>query len=102
MLKVKAKIYQYTGIFLANKEQTDYLWSAEGLAEIQKSFDALNDAELAFDLTVGSWQADHGFTRPLSEYMFKRPYWLYRPIIAIDTFLIVLVRDIKALLARKD
>jgi hypothetical protein len=49
-LKLKAKIYQYTGIYLAQKEEQEYINS---LSETRK--------EHFSGLMVGLWQAKNGF-----------------------------------------
>jgi hypothetical protein len=54
-LKIKAKIYQYFGIFLAHKEQGEYLDKL--LRERDKK--RLNYNSLM--LTVSMWQATNGF-----------------------------------------
>lgn len=72
VLKIKAKIYRYAGIYLAHKEENDYL----GSKEFWDKFCALlthpeNDLSMrgAQGLLIGIWQADHGFARP---YKFKK------------------------------
>ena len=74
ILKIKAKIYQYTGIFLARKEEEEYLNSLEGLAAIKKAeLDGYNNG-----LVIGLWQADHGFvTFMVRPYAHRRsPFYL--------------------------
>jgi hypothetical protein len=65
-LKVKAKIYQYTGIYLAKKE--------EYLATSSCRKYPLSDENNIFDLnmSIGSWQADNGFCR------LGNPFWTKR------------------------
>ena len=48
LLKIKAKIYQYTGIYLAKKEEDKHVESVGGDK---------------FGLKRGIWQCNHGFTR---------------------------------------
>lgn len=51
LLKLKAKIYQYTGFFLARKEQLAYVKSKHRRPTKRSS------------LTIGLWQVDNGFYR---------------------------------------
>jgi hypothetical protein len=52
ILKIKAKIYQYTGIYLAQKEEDAYVDWALGT-----DFDGYEKS-----LAIGLWQAKNGFT----------------------------------------
>lgn len=68
ILKLKAIIYRHTGIYLAHKEQLDYMesrefWIAfyEMLDTVAKEDDlTLRDVQ---GLLIGMWQAKHGFYR---------------------------------------
>lgn len=55
ILKLKAKIYQYTGIFLASKEEEEYIVSIGGEGE--------------HGINRGLWEAKHGFVS-----FMVRPY----------------------------
>lgn len=66
-LKLKAKIYRYTGIYLAHKEENAYLDSIEFWESFQRMIaHPKHDMCLrnTAGLLIGIWQADHGFTRP--------------------------------------
>jgi hypothetical protein len=67
-LKLKAKIYQYTGIYLAQKEEQEF---------INTSYE--NMGKHPTGLLVGLWQANCGFTSHSSDFRFKaRKNILYR------------------------
>ena len=82
-LRTKAKIYQWTGIFLARAEERAHLELPSTHAQILAW---ANDPEMDMDykdaagLARGSWQCDHGFHRPLSLLRFKDPSWFWRPV----------------------
>lgn len=90
-LKIKAFIYRYTGIYLAYKEELQYITSKEAWAEYKrmskrKKLD-LKERNLQ-GLLIGLWQAEHGFSRPASflEYkliVYKYEYPLLKPLIAL-------------------
>ena len=75
LLKLKAKIYQYTGIYLAQKEEDEYLRSEEAVSLLEN-----NEYP---GLVIGLWQAKHGFTRFYcgefsSKYKsFHRNVWIF-------------------------
>jgi len=66
LLKIKAKIYQYTGIFLARKELNKYLESQDFKDEVRR-MSSYDDGGPVFseqeckDLLTGSWEAHYGF-----------------------------------------
>ena len=68
MLKLKAFIYKKTGIYLAHKEENDYINSYEYWEQFEKFLDPEVGLTLAgtHGLVIGVWQANNGFTRPLS------------------------------------
>lgn len=55
ILKIKAKIYQYFGVYLAKKEEDAYIDWALG-----SDFDGYEKS-----LAIGLWQAKNGFTSML-------------------------------------
>lgn len=66
MLKIKAAIYRYFGIYLANNEEALYLKSHEVQKLIAEFLKENLDSKDAIDLAVGLWQANNGFHRPWS------------------------------------
>lgn len=66
LLKLKAFIYQKTGIYLAHKEELEYIsnkefWMKFSKLISQKNWDmGLRDTQ---GLLIGLWQAKHGFYR---------------------------------------
>jgi hypothetical protein len=64
ILKIKALIYRYTGIYLAYREELEYLTSYEFWTKFKKmSTRKANDLSLVDiqSIILGMWQADHGF-----------------------------------------
>lgn len=79
MLKIKAAIYRYTGIYLANSEELEYINSIEFWKDYKRVIThPENDLgpRGAFGLLIGSWQAEHGFCRPFSFKENKIAAWL--------------------------
>lgn len=73
LLKIKSKLFQYTGIFLAYKEQSKYNDSKEywedfdnNTAQQKGSLSSRN----IHGILIGSWQARNGFHR-----MCDVKYW---------------------------
>lgn len=81
-IKIKSLIYRYTTLFLAHKEQFEYVSSEEFWKEFDRLNDGFNDLEMRsinnFDYLVGTWQAKNGFTRLMGLHLFvkkkKYPY----------------------------
>jgi hypothetical protein len=77
VLKVKSVIYKYFGIYLAHREENEYLSSKEYWDKfINVTVDPDNDMSPrnVHGLLVGSWQADHGFSRMVSFLRFGGPF----------------------------
>lgn len=74
MLKIKAKIYYYTGIYLAHKEENKYLESAEFWRSMHKITNGkdkdLRNPRQAQSLLISLWQVKNGFCRPMSFWNF--------------------------------
>lgn len=97
-LKLKAKIYQYTTIYLATQEEKAYLRSDEAKTYINKLVSNPEnemDEDDARGVTVGMWQGHYGFYRPMSSLRFKLPLWFFRPLATIHESFIMLKWDIK-------
>lgn len=84
ILQIKAKIYYYTGIYLAHEEENDYLQSKEfwaSMAKLLKGKDSdFQNPRNAQGLLIGLWQAKHGFARPMRPWdsFVRRMKWRYR------------------------
>ena len=67
LLKLKAFIYQKTGIYLASKEELDYVTSPqfwEAFKKLQQTKDwKKEDPRNIQGVLIGSWQIKHGFYR---------------------------------------
>lgn len=73
LLKLKAKVYQYTGIFLAQKELGLYTNSQDFNDEVRRmvAYDdglPVYDVEETKSLLIGSWEAHYGFYRRMSKH----------------------------------
>jgi hypothetical protein len=82
-LKLKAVIYRWTGIFLAKREEAEYLQRSDTQAKILEwSADLKMDMsyEDAVGLAKGLWHMRHGFHRPLSFLVFREPSWFWAPV----------------------
>lgn len=65
MLKVKAFIYRFTGVFLAEKEIVAHLGSKEGYLKVIRIMSHYGmSLDEALKTARGSWKADKGFYRP--------------------------------------
>lgn len=66
VLKLKAKLYQYTGIYLARKELNKYIESSDFSDEVRR-MTSYDDGGPVFSeddcksLLIGSWEAHYGF-----------------------------------------
>ncbi len=63
-LKTKSLIYRHTGIYLAHKEELDYIESSEYWLKFRKIvLSKSNDMHMSevHSFLVGSWQVEHGF-----------------------------------------
>ena len=75
MLKLKVIIYRYAGIYLAYKEELEYITSEpywKRFMEIAADDDCDYSASDIQGILIGSWQAANGFTSHVTSYSFKR------------------------------
>lgn len=66
VLKIKVWIYQFIGLYLAEKEELEYVTSKKFWKSFIKIYTAKgNDMspETVQALLIGLWQLKHGFTR---------------------------------------
>jgi hypothetical protein len=68
VLSVKAWFYRVTGIFLAYKEMYEFIDSERYWAEWQSAYSPNTSLRDIHGLIIGSWQAKHGFARPMSNF----------------------------------
>ena len=104
-LRVKAIIYRYTGIYLAETEENVYIQSKEFWKEWSRQFShPENDMHPRNiqGLMIGMWQANHGFTRPMSRLSFRsykyRKLWNF--LAWFEMFFTTLKWDIENLFKR--
>jgi hypothetical protein len=76
ILKIKAAIYRYTGIYFAHKEEIEYLTSKKfwnRYSKLAKSNKDLN-SQTVQGILIGMWQVKHGFYRPYSKLNFSKKF----------------------------
>lgn len=100
-LNIKRIVYKYTGLYLAHKEELEYVTSSDFCKKMSKIL-AKKDNDMSLrdvqGLLIGLWQADKGFTRPMSRVKFKRSYRLFWNIIAwVDELYITIKWDVQDL-----
>lgn len=81
LLKLKSLLYRYTGVFLAYKEENEYVDSKEYWKQFMKiAKNPENDMSLRdiHGLMIGMWHCDHGFTRPATFLRYRRPRSFFR------------------------
>lgn len=100
-LQLKAFVYRYTGIYLANQEQLEYMESKE----FWKSFmviasDPTNDMSprAIQGLLIGVWQANAGLVIAVTPFFNKYPRWFFGPIEFVYRFFDQLYWDFKQLM----
>ena len=77
LLKIKSIIYRYTNVYLAYREENEYLTSKDfWVRHIEIMNDKDNDLDPmdAQGLLIGIWQANHNFATPCTSYSFKRGF----------------------------
>jgi hypothetical protein len=89
ILKLKSIIYRYLGIFLADREELEYVDSEiywkQFMKIIKKKSNDMSPRDI-HGLLIGSWQAHHGFARPIGPirlHMFKYKYKTIRPLVQL-------------------
>lgn len=78
ILRIKALIYRYTGIYLAYREEANLLASRAHRREFDRMYreyliskDNMHPLDIQ-GILIGSWQAKHGFTRVWANSKFAR------------------------------
>lgn len=75
LLKIKALIYDWTGIYLAHREENDYCDSEAYWKQYNETMSAYSDDPISpralHGLLVGSWQAKHRFVRKSNKRLFE-------------------------------
>lgn len=100
LILLKAKIYQYTGIYLAAKEELDYVTSRKFWKEFNKQINRPDNDMSHIDiqgLLIGSWQTRHGFYRIFDTkyYLKSKNNWFYRIYRWCRIFLFTLKSDLR-------
>lgn len=103
-LRFKAKFYQYTGIYLAAKEEQAYLELPTTKLKIFKMHGSDESEELSLDnaksIIIGSWQVNHGFCRPISFLRYDYPNIFGKIAAWIHILFKVLRNDVRSLCGR--
>lgn len=99
LLKLKAKIYQYTGIYLAQKEELKMLKSKSFWQEFCRLQETFADMRELQSFMIGDWQSRKGFTRYVSKFGMRskfNPFYL-NILICLDQFYAAAKYDLKDL-----
>jgi hypothetical protein len=104
-LKYKSFVYRYTGVYLANREEKDYIKSEVFWDKFRKIIfspeNGMSDRSIQKFL-VGIWQSEHGLARPMLPFGWRRRrLWYWKPVIAITTFFLAAKTDLMALVYRR-
>lgn len=101
-LRLKALIYRYLGIYLAQKEEDVFVLGElfrRGFTKLGSQSQKNYNSEIIRSILVGTWQADNGFARPISKFWYKKgALWVF--INWITTFLLVLKFDLYTLMRK--
>jgi hypothetical protein len=98
-LKIKAKIYQYFGIYLASKEETKFLWSAEGVDKIVTVSRSLRDPSRALQIVRGYWLSENGFVRQETlSFLNKKPWFFWETMRRLIGVYDALKKDLRKIL----
>jgi hypothetical protein len=105
LLKIKAIIYRYTGIYLAETEENVYIQSKEFWKEWSERMAHPENDMRPRDiqgLMIGMWQARYGFVRHMSRLYFRsykyRRFWNF--LAWFEVFFTSLKWDLKRLFRR--
>lgn len=84
VLELKAKIYQYTGVFLAEKEFGDFLRSYICKTTFHEMVKTHKSIDYVFGMIEHQWRHDHGFIQCHSEFKYNKElkYRLLHTLIA--------------------
>jgi len=83
ILSIKSDIYRFTGLYLAHKEELDYIGSHTywrqfvAIAKYERDGIGVRDIH---GLLVGMWQVKHCLVRPSVLIRYKRPRFIFVPI----------------------
>lgn len=103
VLHIKSFMYRYFGVFLANKEESEFLQSKEFWKSFLKIYkNSKNDMSPSQiqGLLIGLWESDHGFGRPMSKLSYRKPKLLFNVLAWFDVLFTVIKWDIKFLVAK--
>jgi len=70
VLFLKSKVYRYTGVYLADKEEQEFMQTLGAQRDVERIFTkalewGIESRDEAEGIVIGSWQCEHGFTRPV-------------------------------------
>lgn len=100
-LRSKARLYRWTGIYLAQKEEAALLGSELTIARAKKLASAYGeDLQTGLDVEIGMWQGQNGFIRPFSSLYFAKPYWFWTPIANMHCSLLAIKFDTQKAIKR--
>lgn len=100
VLKIKSVLYRYTGIYLAYKEELEYIESKKYWKDLSRIYEK-NRKEMylrnTHGLIMGMWQCKHDFARPISFLCFKKPGVIFKPLSWLSVLFQVIKWDLRLL-----
>ena len=103
ILQFKSYIYRYTGIYLAHKEELEYLSDDKLWNDMELRLKAPdNDMSLAnwVSVEIGMWQACHGFCRPMVSWTWKYRNVLFGIPASLVNSAVSIWWDLKSLISK--
>ena len=103
LLSLKAAIYRYTGIYLASRDELDYITSKDFWMEFTRIINHPENDMAPRDiqgLLIGSWQAKYRFARPITFSVSRTSPWHLRLLASLGNSFISIKRDIQRLFKR--
>ena len=104
-LKTKSRIYRYTGIYLASKEEQAHLELPTTKLQIFKIHGSETWGEPSLDdakgIATGLWQVEHGFYRPICFLKYEYPNFVGKTIAWLVELYFAIRNDIRGHYGRR-
>lgn len=71
LIKLKARLYRYTGVYIAEKDEKKYLLSQnywKDYKQIRSEYKKLYTPDEYKEILLNAWNYNNGFVRPLTKY----------------------------------
>lgn len=105
VLILKGVFYRYTGVYLAQKEELEYLTSREFWDEFMRIASHPENDLYPRDIQgilIGTWQirSGYGFARPMSMLEYRSPRLVFGPIAWFHVLFLQAQSDFRSLVAK--